>query len=247
MSLLRLEKLNKAFGSLVVTKNVDLVIAEGERHVVIGPNGAGKTSLVHQITGQLKPSSGRIFLGERDITGAAPERICQWGVGRTFQKNNLFRTLPVRENVRLAVQAKQGGWYEALRGAKTRSAQIARAEQILEQTGLASRAGDSVSALSYGEQRQLEVAVALAAEPKLLLLDEPTSGMSPAETERMIKLVQALPKSLAVLMIEHDMKVVFTLAQKITVLYYGEVLAEGTPVEVQANARVREVYLGGKH
>lgn len=247
MSLLRLEKLNKAFGSLVVTKDVDLAIAAGERHVVIGPNGAGKTSLVHQITGQLRPSSGRILFDGQDITGASPEHVCQLGIGRTFQKNNLFRSLSVLENVRLAVQAKQGGWYEALRSVTTRNLQIAKARSVLEQAGLSSRADDLVSALSYGEQRQLEVAIALAAEPKLLLLDEPTSGMSPAETDRMIDLVRSLPDALAVLMIEHDMKVVFALAHRITVLYYGEVLAEGPPAEVQANARVREVYLGGKH
>ncbi|MES2536182.1 MAG: ABC transporter ATP-binding protein [Pseudomonadota bacterium] len=247
MTLLRIEKLHKAFGNLVVTKDVTLSVAQGERHVLIGPNGAGKTSLVHQLTGQLRPTSGRILFKDQDITRALPEEICQLGVGRTFQKNNLFRSLSVRENVRLAVQAKQGGWYEALRGVGVRHAQHERADQILEQIQLVNGLDRPVSSLSYGEQRQLEVAIALAAEPELLLLDEPTSGMSPAETDRMIELVRGLPKSLALLMIEHDMKVVFSLADRITVLYYGEVLATGIPEEIQGNPKVREVYLGGKH
>ena len=247
MTLLVIEHLHKAFGNLVVTKDVNLTIARGERHVLIGPNGAGKTSLVHQITGQLKSTSGTIRLGDNDITGAAPERICQLGVGRTFQKNNLFRSLSARENVRLAVQARQGGWYQALRGVGIRKTQLARADEILEQILLTDSLNRSAANLSYGEQRQLEIALGLAAEPQLLLLDEPTSGMSPAETDRMIDLVRSLPKSLALLIIEHDMKVVFSLADRITVLYYGEVLATGSQQDIQENPRVREVYLGGKH
>jgi branched-chain amino acid transport system ATP-binding protein len=247
MTLLKTENLCKAFGSLVVTRDVNVSIAEGERHVIIGPNGAGKTSLVHQLTGQLQPTSGRVLFKDMDITGAQPDQICQMGIGRTFQKNNLFRSLTVQENVRLAVQAKMGGWYECLRGVGNRTAQRERADEILEQIQLTHDLHRPVSSLSYGEQRQLEVAIALAAEPQLLLLDEPTSGMSPAETDRMIDLVRSLPSSLAVLMIEHDMKVVFSLADTVTVMYYGEVLASGTPQDIQGNARVREVYLGGKH
>lgn len=247
MTLLRTEKLHKAYGSLVVTKDVDLSVEAGQRHIIIGPNGAGKTSLVHQLTGQIRPTSGRILFHERDITGSAPEDLCQMGMGRTFQKNNLFPSLTVRENVRLAVQAKQGGWYQAFHSIGSRYSQWERADQILTQVQLAGGYERRVASLSYGEQRQLEVAIALAAEPKLLLLDEPTSGMSPAETDRMIDLVRSLPATLAVLMIEHDMKVVFSLADRITVLYYGEILASGTPQEIQGNARVREVYLGGKH
>jgi branched-chain amino acid transport system ATP-binding protein len=247
MTLLRTEKLHKAYGNLVVTKEVDLEVAAGQRHVIIGPNGAGKTSLVHQLTGQIRPTAGRILFKGRDVTGTAPNELCQMGMGRTYQKNNLFAKLSVRENVRLAVQAKQGGWYEALRSVGSRRSQWERADQILEQVRLSGGYERLVSSLSYGEQRQLEVAIALAAEPELLLLDEPTSGMSPAETDRMIDLVRGLPASLAVLMIEHDMKVVFSLADRITVLYYGKVLACGSPREIQGNSRVREVYLGGKH
>ena len=247
MTLLRTENLCKAFGNLEVTRNVSLSLSRGERLAVIGPNGAGKTCLVHQLTGQLRPTSGRILFKDADVTGLSPEAICQMGVGRTFQKNTLFSTLSVAENVRLAVQAKQGGWYEVLRSTKSMSVQWDRTHQLLEQVQLEQKSDQRVSSLSYGEQRQLEVAVALAAEPELLLLDEPTSGMSPAETDRMIDLVSGLPSSLAVLMIEHDMKVVFSLADTITVLYYGEVLASGPPSTIQGNDRVREVYLGGKH
>lgn len=247
MTLLRTENLCKAFGNLQVTRDVSLSVSPGERHVIIGPNGAGKTSLVHQLTGQLRPTSGNIFFKETNITARAPEDICQMGVGRTFQKNTLFPTLSVAENVRLAVQAKQGGWYEAFRSTTNVGAPWERTHELLEQVQLSENADRPVSTLSYGEQRQLEVAIALAAEPELLLLDEPTSGMSPAETDRMIDLVRGLNPSLAILMIEHDMKVVFSLADTITVLYYGEVLASGTPSEIQGNQKVREVYLGGKH
>ncbi|MBB5215308.1 ABC transporter ATP-binding protein [Parapusillimonas granuli] len=247
MTLLRTENLCKSFGNLQVTTNVSLSVFPGERHVIIGPNGAGKTSLVHQLTGQLRCSSGRILFKERDITGMEPEAICQMGIGRTFQKNTLFPSLSVAENVRLAVQAKQGSWYQALRNIDSMAAHWERSYQILDQIQLTDSADQRVSNLSYGEQRQLEIAIALAAEPELLLLDEPTSGMSPAETNRMIDLVRTLPESLTILMIEHDMKVVFSLADTITVLYYGEVLASGTPDEIKSNEKVREVYLGGKH
>ena len=247
MSLLRTENLTKSFGSLVVTKDVNLVVQAGERHVLIGPNGAGKTSLVHQLSGQLKPTSGRIFFNDTDITGAAPEFICQLGVGRTFQKNNLFKSLSVRENVRLAVQAKRGKWYDPLTLTTRDRTLWDRADVILEMLRLGGDLDRPVRNLSYGEQRQLEIAIGLAAEPKLLLLDEPTSGMSPAETERMIRLIEELPRELALLMIEHDMNVVFSLADRITVLYYGEVLANGTPDEISANTKVRDVYLGVKH
>ena len=247
MSLLRLEGLNKAFGNLVVTRNVNLTVHKGERHALIGPNGAGKTSLVHQIAGQLEPTSGRILLDERDLVGATPEARCQLGIGRTFQKNNLFRALTVRENVRLALQAKRGGWFQCLRPADADDAMRSDAEAVLEQVRLTADLERPVSSLSYGEQRQLEVALALASKPSVLLLDEPTSGMSVAETDGMIDLVRSLPTDLGILLIEHDMKVVFELADTITVLYYGEVLASGPPAAIRDDPRVREVYLGLGH
>ena len=244
MNLLRIEKLYKAFGSLVVTRDVNLTIDTGERHALIGPNGAGKTSLVHQIAGQLLPTSGHIYFRDIDITGTSPNQICQHGVGRTFQKNNLFRQLSMRENVRIALQAKRGKWFSFLRPTSADRALLGEADDILAQVRLTDGRDRAVANLSYGEQRQLEIALALASQPQLLLLDEPTSGMSPAETERMIDLVQSLPADLGVLLIEHDMNVVFSLAHTITVLSYGEVLATGSPAAIRENDKVREVYLG---
>jgi branched-chain amino acid transport system ATP-binding protein len=244
---LRVEHLNKSFGSLVVTDDVNLAIAPGERHVIIGPNGAGKTSLVNQIGGQLKPGSGRILLNAADITGSSPDRISRRGAARTFQRNNLFLNLSVIENVRLALAAHRGHPFGFFAPVGSDKALLDRARELMKEVHLAGDGARFVRNLSYGEQRQLEIAVALAGEPKLLLLDEPTSGMSPSETARMIELIATLPRTLSILMIEHDMKVVFTVADRITVLYYGRVLATGTPAEIRANERVREVYLGMAH
>jgi branched-chain amino acid transport system ATP-binding protein len=247
MSVLRIEHLSRSFGSLVVTNDVNLVVERGERHVVIGPNGAGKTSLVNQIAGQLDPSAGRIFVNDRDVTGWPPHRVARIGVARTFQRNNLFGNLSVLENVRLAVQARSTARFNPFTPVRKLGALRERAEQILNMVRLTRDSSRLVRDLSYGEQRQLEIGVALAGEPVLLLLDEPTSGMSPAETARITELVPELPPELAILMIEHDMQVVFSLADRITVLYYGAVLASGTPAEIQDDARVREVYLGVAH
>ena len=247
MTVLQLERLNKSFGSLVVTDDVSLAVAPGERHVIIGPNGAGKTSLVNQIGGQLAPSSGRILFKDRDITGAPPDRISRLGVARTFQRNNLFQNLSVIENLRLALAVHRGRPLDCFTPAGRDTALLARASDLMARVHLAGNGTRLARHLSYGEQRQLEIGVALAGEPELLLLDEPTSGMSPSETARMIDLIGTLPRTLAILMIEHDMKVVFSVADRITVLYYGKVLATGTPADIQANPRVRDVYLGMAH
>ncbi|MGA8356904.1 MAG: ABC transporter ATP-binding protein [Xanthobacteraceae bacterium] len=247
MTLLSIDHLTCAFGKLVVTDDLSLSIGEGERHVIIGPNGAGKTSLINQIGGQLRPSAGRILLHGRDVTGQSPSRISRLGVARTFQRNNLFQNLSVAENLRLALAVRFGNPLDFFSVAARDETLAARICQLLRQVHLDERSARIVRTLSYGEQRQLEVAVALASEPKLLLLDEPTSGMSPAETARMIELIAALPRSLSVLMIEHDMTVVFSIADRITVLYYGKILASGSPDEIRADARVREVYLGAAH
>ena len=247
VSVLRTDHLCRSFGHLVVTNDVDLTVEAGERHVIIGPNGAGKTSLVNQIGGQLEPSAGRIFVKETDITGWPPDRVSRIGVARTFQRNNLFQNLSVIENLRLAVQARRGRALDFFTPVRRLPDLLARAEELMGRVHLGSDGARLARNLSYGEQRQLEIGIALAGEPDLLLLDEPTSGMSPAETARMIELIASLPRKLAILMIEHDMKVVFSVADRITVLYYGEVLATGAPAEIQANARVREVYLGMAH
>ena len=247
MSVLAIDRLRCAFGSLVVTDDVNLAIDRGERHVVIGPNGAGKTSLINQIGGQLRPDGGRIVFKEQDVTGLSPHRISRLGVARTFQRNNLFHNLSVIENLRLALVVKFGQPLDFFRPALGDDALLDRARQLMRTVHLGGDGARIARSLSYGEQRQLEIGIALAGEPELLLLDEPTSGMSPAETARMIELIAGLPRTLSILMIEHDMDVVFSVADRITVLYYGKILATGTPVEIQANARVREVYLGMTH
>ncbi len=247
MSVLSLDHLNKSFGSLVVTDDVCLDIAPGERHVIIGPNGAGKTSLVNQIGGQLRPSSGRILLHGRDITGLPPHRISRLGVARTFQRNNLFQNLSVAENIRLALEVQRGRPLSCFMPVGRDAALAARTVELMALVHLDSDGARLARRLSYGEQRQLEIAIALAGAPELLLLDEPTSGMSPTETTRMIGLIGTLPRTLSIVMIEHDMNVVFSVADRVTVLYYGRVLATGTPAEIQANRRVREVYLGMAH
>jgi branched-chain amino acid transport system ATP-binding protein len=247
MSVLRTDRLRRAFGNLVVTNDVNLTVEAGERHVIIGPNGAGKTSLINQIGGQLAPSGGRIYVKDTDITGWTPNRVSRIGVARTFQRNNLFQNLSVIENLRLAVQARRGRPLDCFTPVGRIPHLVGRAEELMQRVHLAADGARLARNLSYGEQRQLEIGIALAGEPELLLLDEPTSGMSPAETARMIDLIAGLPRALSILMIEHDMKVVFSLADRITVLYYGEVLASGAPAEIQANPRVREVYLGMAH
>lgn len=247
MNVLDIDHLNRSFGSLIVTDDVSLAIGAGERHVIIGPNGAGKTSLINQIGGQLKPGSGRIVLKGRDITGRSPSRISRMGVARTFQRNNLFHNLSVIENLRLALAVRFGNPLDFFRPAGGDAALLERAHGLMRRVHLHGDGARLARNLSYGEQRQLEIGIALAGEPELLLLDEPTSGMSPAETGRMIDLIAALPRALSVLMIEHDMKVVFSVADRITVLYYGKILATGSPAEIQANERVREVYLGMTH
>jgi len=245
MSLLRIEQLNKSFGSLVVSRDLDLEVRPGERHIVIGPNGAGKTTLLHQIGGQVRPTSGRIWFDGMDITPLPPEARARRGLARTFQKNTLFANLSVFENVRLGIQAAHGSPYNLFRPTHKIAGLNDRTAQILERMGLTQVSGTALTKLSYGDLRQIEVAVALSSGPKLLLLDEPTSGLSPAETRAMIATIKNLPRQITILMIEHDMEVVFSVADRISVLYYGELIASGSPEEVRADRRVQEIYLGG--
>jgi branched-chain amino acid transport system ATP-binding protein len=242
--LLALDGLRRYFGALPAVNGVSFTVSAHERRAVIGPNGAGKTTLFNLITGQLVPSEGRILFEDRPIGGLAPHVVARRGISRSFQRTNLFPRLTVLENLRLAAAADGRGSYDLWGSIARLRAPLQKAHEVGEAVGLAERLGDPAGQLSYGEQRQLELGVALATSPKLLLLDEPTAGMSPEETLRMTRLLASLPRTVTVLIIEHDMDVVFSLADRITVLHYGEVLADGRPDAVRADPRVYEVYLG---
>ena len=242
--LLALDRLSRRFGALAAVNAVSLAIATRERRAIIGPNGAGKTTLFNLITGHLAPSAGRVLLAGAPITGLAPHAVARRGLARSFQRNNLFPRLPVLENLRLAAAADGRGSWNLLGAVSRLRAPIARARETAEAVGLADRLDVPAGALSYGEQRQLEIGLALAIRPRLLLLDEPTAGMSPEETVRMTRMLEGLPREVTLLIIEHDMDVVASLADRVTVLHYGEVLTEGTFDHVKADPRVYEVYLG---
>jgi branched-chain amino acid transport system ATP-binding protein len=244
VALLSLDNICKNFAGLQALKDVRLSIEPGERRALIGPNGAGKTTLFNIISGELPPSSGAVRLAERDVTGLPPERMFRLGLARTFQKNSLFLDLTTQENVRLAVQAHQRQGHHWFRPWWAFGEVNDRTRQVLERAGLWARRLDLAKNLSYGEQRQLEMAIALAGEPSLLLLDEPTAGMSVTETATSVRTISSLPRGLTVLIIEHDMDTVFALADRITVLDHGQVIADGSPDEVRHDAQVRAVYLG---
>ncbi len=244
MEVLKVESLHRHFGGLRALNGVSLAVEAGERRAIIGPNGAGKTTLFNLIAGELAPTSGRILLHGRDVTGLKPNQLCSLGISRTFQKNNLFLGLTVFENVRLAVQVRQAIGRNLWSPIGRFSGCMAETSELLQRLGLWDRRDVLARNLSYGEQRQLEVAIALASRPSVLLLDEPTAGMSPAETLQMTEMIRSLPRDLTLLIIEHDMDVVFALADRITVLQNGEVLASGTPDRVKADPQVQSVYLG---
>jgi branched-chain amino acid transport system ATP-binding protein len=242
--LLRVDGLTRHFAALTALNGVSLSVAREERRAVIGPNGAGKTTLFDLITGQIRPSAGRILFEGRSVVGLPPHAVARRGISRSFQRINLFPSLTVLENLRLGAGGCDRGSYDLLGPVDRLRVPLARAREVAGAIGLAERLGEPAGRLSYGEQRQLEIGVALAPAPRLLLLDEPTAGMSPEETQRMTELLRALPRDVTLLIIEHDMDVVFSLADRVTVLHYGEVLSEGTVEEVRADPRVYEVYLG---
>ena len=243
-ALLDITGLRKRFGGLVATDGLDLDVKLGEIHALIGPNGAGKTTLIGQLSGEIAPDDGRIMFDGRNITQFPAHRRSRLGLARSFQITSIFLNFTVLDNVALAVQAHDGHSFRFWRPARGEAALREPARAILKEVGLESR-GEMVSAnLSHGEQRQLEIAMALATGPKLLLLDEPTAGMGREESMRMIEILRGLRETQTILLIEHDMDVVFALADRITVLVYGRAIASGPPEQIRADPAVREAYLG---
>jgi branched-chain amino acid transport system ATP-binding protein len=242
--MLQAENLAKRFGGIVATDDLTLNVARGELHALIGPNGAGKTTLIAQLSGQLRSDSGRIRFDGEDITALAPYKRSLRGLARSFQITSLFLDLSVLDNVALAVQAYAGHSFHFWRNARQDEGLRAPARAALERAGLSDRADQPAAALSHGEHRQLELAMALAGNPRMLLLDEPMAGLGPEESARMVSMLRSLKSELTILLVEHDMEAVFALADRITVLVYGRVIASGTPDEIRGNAQVREAYLG---
>ena len=241
---LRLEGLRKAYGGLRVTDDVSLEVIAGEIHALIGPNGAGKTTLIGQIAGTLRPDAGRVWLAGQDVTALSAARRAQCGLARSFQLTALLPGFTALENVALAVQAKHGSSFRFLRPAAVESALNAPAMAALEHVGLAARSMTPAGALAHGEKRQLELAIALAQTPRLLLLDEPLAGTGAEEAQRLVALLATLKGGPGVLLVEHDMDAVFALADRITVLALGRVIASGPPSAIRADPAVRAAYLG---
>jgi branched-chain amino acid transport system ATP-binding protein len=242
--LLRIDGLSKRFGGIVAADAIDLAITPGELHAIIGPNGAGKTTLINQLAGELKPDAGRVLFADQDITGLPAYRRSLIGLARSFQITSLFADFTVLDNVLLAVQGHAGHSFRFWKNARREEELRQPALAALERVGLTHRADTIVSRMSHGEHRQLEIAMALATQPRMLLLDEPMAGMGPEESARIVKLLRELKGTYTILLIEHDMEAVFALADRITVLVYGRVIASGAPAEIRANAEVRQAYLG---
>jgi len=241
---LQTEKLCKSFGALTVADNIDFRLQPGARHALIGPNGAGKTTFVNMLMGALAPSSGRILLGGEDVTRASQAARVGLGLGRTFQITTLFRSLPVLDNVALGIAERVGIANRMWRSASNYKEVKEESLQLLASLGIAEDADTPAHDLPYGKQRLVEIAIALGLKPKVLLLDEPAAGVPSADTEKILQHLEKLSSEIAILIIEHDMDLVFRFAQRITVLVQGQVLVEGAPEEIAADRRVRDVYLG---
>jgi len=241
---LETHRLCKSFGALTVADDIDFRLHTGARHALIGPNGAGKTTFVNMLMGALAPSSGRIVLGGEDITAAEQAARVKRGLGRTFQINALFRRLSVLDNVALGVAERHGVARRMLRAASAHGEVRDESMELLATLGLAEDAGERILDLPYGKQRLVEIAIALGLKPKVLLLDEPAAGVPSVESHRILQVLDKLPEHIAILIIEHDMDLVFRFAQRITVLVQGEVLVEGPPEEIARDRRVHQVYLG---
>jgi branched-chain amino acid transport system ATP-binding protein len=253
--LMSARQLTKRFGGLAAVNGVSVDLWRGRIHAVIGPNGAGKSTLTNLLSGDLPPSSGQVLLGPDDATGWSPERISRNGLGRSFQKTNIFLPLTVHENVRLAAQSRDPQqpwnplrwWRDTRHDSSRHPVSTARLDRAIELAGLQDRRSTIAGTMSHGEQRQLEIAMTLATEPQVVLLDEPLAGMGVAEAERIVELLQRLKPAHAIMLVEHDMDAVFALADKLTVMVNGEVIAHGTPQEVRADAAVQAAYLGEDH
>jgi branched-chain amino acid transport system ATP-binding protein len=245
MALLTTEQLTKNFGSLQAVSQVDLEVNEGKVYTIIGPNGAGKTTLFNLISGHLEPSSGDVTFQGRVISGSKPYQISHLGIGRSFQLNNLFPALSVFENIRLAVQSRSTARFDLFKHVRKFKKIDEKAERIVEKIGLSAFSNQEVQYLSHGDKRLLEVGIALATEPVLLLMDEPTSGMAPDETAKMIEFTKELAKELTIILIEHKMNVVMSISDRVIVMHQGMVISRGTPAEVQADPEVKRAYLGG--
>jgi len=242
--MLEVKALTKNFGALRATDGIDFDVRDGETHAIIGPNGAGKTTFIGQLAGNLRPDSGRIVFGGEDITALPAQRRARKGLARSFQITSIYPEFSALQNVALGVQAHAGHSFRFWRRAHTDATLLDPARRVLDEVGLGDRAGVLAANLSHGEQRQLEVAMALATRPRLLLLDEPMAGMGGEESQRMIGLLGALKQRHTMILVEHDMDAVFRLADRISVLVYGRLIATGAPAEIRANPEVRSAYLG---
>jgi branched-chain amino acid transport system ATP-binding protein len=246
MALLETKNLTKSFGALTAVKEVSLAIAAGTLHSIIGPNGAGKTTFFNLLTGTYAPSSGRILYDGRDITGTPAHRIAHLGLARSYQRTSVFPAFSLLDNVWTAAFATGSSWKGLLWKRMDRYAEVTeRARQALADVGLADKTHIPAREISHGEQRQLELAIALAAAPRVLLLDEPAAGLSPEETRRMVALVRALKGRYTIVLIEHKIDIIMSVSDRISVMHFGALIAEGTPQEIQRNPEVRRAYLGG--
>lgn len=245
MEIIKTQNLTKRFGGLVAVNQVDLAIEENRLTSIIGPNGAGKTTFFNLLTGLMKPDSGKIYLKGEDITGYPPHRITKDGIARSFQVLNIFTEVTAFENVRIAVQAERGHGLELLSSIYSLEEVNEKTFEIIQAIGLSGKENILAKNLSYGDRRILEIGIALASNPKVLLLDEPTSGMASRETGRMTDFIKNLAKGLTTVLIEHDMNIVLSISEHIVVLHQGKVIAEGTPEAIRQNDEVQEAYLGG--
>jgi branched-chain amino acid transport system ATP-binding protein len=243
-NILELKEVFKDFEGLKVLFGINLAIQEGERHAIIGPNGAGKSTIFNIITGKYLPSGGRIFFRGEDITGTPPFKLNRHGMARSFQITNIFRTMTVFQNVRNAILSKNKIRFNLFSRLDRMEKINRQTEGILEQIGLLEKKDEVAGLLSYGQQRALEIGLTIATEPELILLDEPTAGMSSEETREAVKLIERVTEGKTLVIVEHDMEVVFSLADRVTVLYYGEVLDSGPPEEIRKNQKVKDAYLG---